>query len=129
MRINDLKIEEHYTINGMEEQAFRASVKADIARKQALYGSGTPKPIETTDKCPLHDDYRLIRTTCRMEKCAVFVDGHCIFAGYTPIRDTKGSICPLSKASRSCHEDCALYNGGCTLTGLTPMKERSNKDE
>ena len=95
------------------EQERRKAIEAELAEKAAL-----------RRECPLMGG---VNTDCIREGCALFADGCALarLAGGRVRRDTKGLRCMLQRRSGKCSEDCALYNGGCTLTAIhtTESKE------
>ena len=74
--------------------------------------------------CPFMDG---MHSTCKGEKCALFLADGCALASFTdkpPIKDTKGLICPLNKYNSPCTAECALYKrGSCIFIGLVTESE------
>ena len=109
-------------INGVPESVFFASQKAQKERDEAKYKEDLQNIlISKRCNCPFSDSSQ---NNCKREKCALFIIDSCILAqiGDRPATDTTGKQCPLSRESHQCNADCALYNGGCTLTGIAIKK-------
>ena len=120
-------IEYEPELNGVPQSVFFASQKAQKERDKAFYAEEQRKAKERAAQrrnCPFRDG---LQTDCTREACALFVDG-CTLARLTPEKATEGLQCPLSKYKSKCRTDCALYKGGCTLTGIkTTNKESEDK--
>lgn len=66
---------------------------------------------ERTGKtCPL-DRFTGFTPECK-KSCALYRETGCAYSRNKPAPDTLGKKCPLM---RTCTEQCALYNGGCTI--------------
>ena len=76
--------------------------------------------------CPFRDG---MQTDCTREACALFLNGCTLamLADQPPAKATEGLQCPFSRYRSKCRTDCALYKGGCTLTGITTNKESEDK--
>ena len=66
--------------------------------------------LEKMVYCPL-DRFAGWPPACRKD-CSLYRGNKCAFSRNEPAPDTLGKKCPLF---RKCSEQCALYNGGCTI--------------
>lgn len=66
--------------------------------------------LEKVVFCPL-DRFSNSPPMCRKD-CSLYRGDKCAFSRNEPAPDTLGKKCPLF---RKCSEQCALYNGGCTI--------------
>lgn len=66
--------------------------------------------LEKVVYCPL-DRFSNSPPICRKD-CSLYRGDKCAFSRNKPAPDTLGKKCPLF---RKCSEQCALYNGGCTI--------------
>lgn len=106
-------------INGIPQSTFYANRKAQQERDKARYEAerkAAAEQLALMRTCPFRDANSM-KTSCSREACALFLNG-CSLAKTEPAKDTKGLQCPLNRYLRECRTDCALYKGGCTLTGI-----------
>jgi hypothetical protein len=94
---------------------------AEQARKEAEKNRPAPPPRKN---CPFRES---MQTDCKREQCALFDGNGCTLARLTAAKATEGLQCPFSKYNYKCRTDCALYKGGCTLTGITTITESEDK--
>lgn len=84
-------------------RALEAQRKAEEERKAA-------ERLERRAFCPLN---RFAGSPPECNKaCSLYRGNGCAFSRNKPAPDTLGKKCPLM---RTCTEQCALYNGGCTI--------------
>lgn len=107
-------------INGVPESVFFASQKAQKERDAAQREMEKREFLQRAAlrrNCPFRTG---IHTDCSREKCALFVSNGCILAQIAskPAADTAGRQCPFDTYRSNCRQDCALYKGGCALTGM-----------
>ena len=111
-------------INGVPQSVFFASQKAQKAQQEAAREREQKEAAERAAKrpnCPFIDSNGR-NTDCSREACALFIGESCTLARLTPAKDTEGLQCPIRKGNRKCCTDCALYNGGCAITGISISK-------
>lgn len=77
--------------------------KAEIEREEKAR-------LEKVVYCPL-GRFAGSPPACRKD-CSLFRGDKCAFSRHEPAPGTLGKKCPLM---RKCSEQCALYNGGCTM--------------
>ena len=113
------------TIPQSQLTAYHESKKAaEQARKEAEKNA---PPTPPRKNCPFSDG---MQTDCKREACAIFLNGGCTIAQISdrpPAKATEGLQCPFDRYKRKCRTDCALYKGGCTLTGIKTNKESEDK--
>lgn len=83
------------------------------------------KRIEEVKNRPEPRDCPFDKTsTCKREKCSIFVDDKCsiaIIADSTQIKlDEKKEKCPFTPYK--CNEKCAIYNSGCGIVRIAKAK-------
>lgn len=69
-------------------------------------------------------------STCKREKCSIFVDDKCsiaIIADSTQIKlaEPKKEKCPFTPYK--CNEKCAIYNSGCGIVRIAKAKAKTNE--
>lgn len=71
-------------------------------------------------------------STCKREKCGIFIDGKCsiaIIADSTQIKlkgaELKKEKCPFTPYR--CNEKCAIYNSGCGIARIAKAKAKTNE--
>lgn len=97
---------------------------AQDMRFSSQYGREVSKPVTSTEKkpvrrCPFKS---IANSNCVGDRCALFAEGACILSKVSdqkPARNTAGLRCPINKEARPCSADCAIFNGGCSLTAIT----------
>lgn len=117
-------IEYEMEINGVPQSQFaemqkRQKEQAERQRKEAEQKAAEYARVRRN--CPFRDT-NSTQTDCSREACALFLNG-CSLASMTPAKDTKELQCPFNRYRLKCRTDCALYKGGCTLTGLITKTE------
>ena len=133
-RIGNCK-EYEMEINGIPESVFHRSQQAQKEQRARELADEQRRAAEKAAQrrnCPFIDSNSR-NTDCTREACALFMDG-CTLARATPAQDTQGKQCPFSRYRSKCRTDCALYRGGCTITGinnvvidLSDIKESEDK--
>ena len=93
--------------------------KADAARIDAQRQKAKDLPQKI---CPFNSS----KNHCTGSNCALYDNG-CGLAIFPAKHDTIGRNCPL--IGGVCRKACALYNSGCSITGITGIKERISKHE
>ena len=116
-------------INGVPQSVFIASRKAEKERREQEIKEEQARAAEYARlkrNCPFKDTNGS-NTDCGREDCALFLAGYCTLAGFEPAADTQGKQCPFNPYRHKCRTDCALYKGGCTLTGITKINGNEDK--
>ena len=108
-------------LNHQLEDYHRRKKEAEQARREAEKNRPAPPPRKN---CPFRES---MQTDCKREQCALFDGNGCTLARLTAAKETEGLQCPFSKYNYKCRTDCALYKGGCTLTGITTTTESEDK--
>ncbi len=116
-------------INGIPQSVFLESNRRMREQREAEYKEEQRRAAERAAQrrnCPFRDG---MQTDCTREACALFLNGCTLarLADQPPAKATEGLQCPFSKYRSKCRTDCALYNGGCTLTGIKTNKESEDK--
>lgn len=125
-----IEYEPTITVDGIEipQSELAAYHERRRAAEQAAKEAAAKTPATPPRKnCPLMDG---LHTDCTGEKCALYLKGGCTLAQISdrpPAKRTEGLQCPFSKYNYKCRTDCALYKGGCTLTGITTKNESEDK--
>ena len=122
-------IEYEPEINGIPQSVFFASQKRQAEQRAAELEREKKEAAERAAKrrnCPFIDSNGR-NTDCSREACALFIGESCTLARLTPAQDTEGLQCPFSRYRHKCRKDCALYKGGCTLTGINQNIESEDK--
>lgn len=113
--------EHEMEINGIPQSKFYAMQKRSKELEAIRREEEKQKALETAAQsriCPFKDG---MHPNCIREDCAFYMDG-CTLARFTSAKDTEGLQCPIRKGNRKCCTDCALYNGGCAITGISISK-------
>ena len=116
-------------INGIPQSVFFRSQQAQKEQREKQLKEEQARAAELAAlrrNCPFKDTNSR-NTDCGREACALFSAGYCTLAGLEPAADTQGKQCPFSLYRHKCRTDCALYKGGCTLTGITKIKGNEDK--
>lgn len=102
-------------VNGIPQSRLEEHNKREAERTKARNERDKQRAAQWRI-CPLKVGN--MKTACDREGCAFFGDGCAIplLIGKPPLRDTEGLRCPISQWK--CSKDCAMYDGGCAITGI-----------
>ena len=98
------------------DEYHRRQKEADEKRRQAALEEMKNRPAPRS--CPFVSG---MNTSCKREKCVLFLDGKCSIAIIADAHGTdppivKGAKCPFSVYAHC--DGCALNNGGCAIVRL-----------
>ena len=98
------------------DEYHRRQKEADEKRRQAALEEMKNRPAPRS--CPFVSG---MNTSCKREKCVLFLDGKCSIAIIADAHGTdqpivKGAKCPFSVYAHC--DGCALNNGGCAVVRL-----------
>ena len=98
------------------DEYHRRQKEADEKRRQAALEEMKNRPAPRS--CPFVSG---MNTSCKREKCVLFLDGKCSIAIIADAHGTdqpivKGAKCPFSVYAHC--DGCALINGGCAVVRL-----------